>query len=330
MRRSLFPCLALAAMAAPALSQDAAPGSNPIIRDKFTADPAPMVDGERLYLYVGHDEAQRDEMFNMKEWLVYSTTDMRHWTDHGPIMKVSDFKWAKKDAWAAQAIRKNGRYWFYAAVEHDQTHPGKAIAVAVSDKPTGPFVDAKGSALITNQMTPKGTHSWEDIDPTVFTDDDGTTWIAWGNRQAYIAKLKSNMIELDGPIREITPPHFEEGPWLHKRGKFYYLTYASLDRATHRDERISYATATSLDGPWTYRGELTGSGKYSFTIHPGIAQYKGDWYIFLHNASLAIGDLNGAIGRRAVTVERLEYNSDGTLKPVVQTEAGITAPRAQN
>jgi len=330
MRRSLFPFLALAAMAAPALSQDAAPGSNPIIRDKFTADPAPMVDGERLYLYVGHDEAQRDEMFNMKEWLVYSTTDMRHWTDHGPIMKVSDFKWAKKDAWAAQAIRKNGRYWFYAAVEHDQTHPGKAIAVAVSDKPTGPFVDAKGSALITNQMTPKGTHSWEDIDPTVFTDDDGTTWIAWGNRQAYIAKLKSNMIELDGPIREITPPHFEEGPWLHKRGKFYYLTYASLDRATHRDERISYATATSLDGPWTYRGELTGSGKYSFTIHPGIAQYKGDGYIFLHNASLAIGDLNGAIGRRAVTVERLEYNPDGTLKPVVQTEAGITAPRAQN
>jgi len=330
MRRSLFSFLALAAMAAPALSQDAAPGSNPIIRDKFTADPAPMVDGERLYLYVGHDEAQRDEMFNMKEWLVYSTTDMRHWTDHGPIMKLSDFKWAKKDAWAAQAIRKNGRYWFYAAVEHDQTHPGKAIAVAVSDKPTGPFVDAKGSALITNQMTPKGTHSWEDIDPTVFTDDDGTTWIAWGNRQAYIAKLKSNMIELDGPIREITPPHFEEGPWLHKRGKFYYLTYASLDRATHRDERISYATATSLDGPWTYRGELTGSGKYSFTIHPGIAQYKGDWYIFLHNASLAIGDLNGAIGRRAVTVERLEYNPDGTLKPVVQTEAGITAPRAQN
>lgn len=330
MRRSLFPFLALAAMAAPALSQDAAPGSNPIIRDKFTADPAPMVDGERLYLYVGHDEAQRDEMFNMKEWLVYSTTDMRHWTDHGPIMKVSDFKWAKKDAWAAQAIRKNGRYWFYAAVEHDQTHPGKAIAVAVSDKPTGPFVDAKGSALITNQMTPKGTHSWEDIDPTVFTDDDGTTWIAWGNRQAYIAKLKSNMIELDGPIREITPPHFEEGPWLHKRGKFYYLTYASLDRATHRDERISYATATSLDGPWTYRGELTGSGKYSFTIHPGIAQYRGDWYIFLHNASLAIGDLNGAIGRRAVTVERLEYNPDGTLKPVAQTEAGITAPRAHN
>ena len=303
-----------------------APGSNPIIRDKFTADPAPLVVGDRLYLYVGHDEAQRDEMFNMKEWMVYSTADMKHWTDHGPIMKATDFKWAKKDAWASQAIFKNGKYWFYAAVEHDDTHPGKAIAVAVSDTPTGPFVDAKGSALISNEMTPKGTHSWEDIDPTVFTDDDGTTWIAWGNRQCYIAKLKENMIEIDGPIREITPPHFEEGPWLHKRGKLYYLTYASLDRSKHRDEKISYATSPSIQGPWTYRGELTGSGKYSFTIHPGIAAFKGNWYLFLHNAGLTIGDQNGAIGRRAVTVEYLHYNADGTMKPVVQTDAGVTVP----
>ncbi|GHB95506.1 family 43 glycosylhydrolase [Thermomonas carbonis] len=211
-----------------ACTQAAAPGSNPIIRDKFTADPAPLVVGDRLYLYVGHDQAQRDEMFDMREWLVYSTTDMTTWTEHGPIMTVADFKWAKADAWASQAIEKDGRFWFYAAVEHDASHPGKAIAVAVSDRPTGPFVDAKGSALITNAMTPKGTHSWEDIDPTVLTDDDGSTWIAWGNRQCYIARLKPNMIELDGPITEITPPHFEEGPRLHRRGDLYYLTYASL------------------------------------------------------------------------------------------------------
>ena len=79
-------------------------------------------------------------------------------------------------------------------------------------------------------------------------------------------------------------------------------------------------------GPWTYRGELTGSGKYSFTIHPGIARFKGDWYLFLHNATLAIGDLNGAIGRRAVTVEHLRHNADGTMKPVAQTQAGVTVP----
>ena len=325
--------LAIAAFAS-AISSTAAsqaetaplPGSNPIIRDLFTADPAPLVVGDRLYLYVGHDQATRDEMFNMREWLVYSTTDMRHWTAHGPVMRVSDFRWASRDAWASQVIRRNGRYWLYAAVEHDDTHPGKAIAVAVSDSPTGPFVDARGSALITNEMTPRGTHSWEDIDPTVFTDDDGTTWIAWGNRQCYIARLKPNMIEIDGPIIEITPPHFEEGPWLHRRGNLYYLVYASLDRSTHRDERISYSTAPSITGPWTYRGELTGSGRNSFTIHPGIAEFKGHSYLFLHNADLVVGDQSGAIGRRAVTVEYLRYNRDGTMAPVVQTRAGVSGP----
>ncbi|AQA00004.1 glycoside hydrolase [Sphingopyxis sp. QXT-31] len=324
----LLACLAvpLTAAAADGIGHPAKQGENPIVRDKFTADPAPLVVGDTLYLYVGHDQAQGDEMFNMREWLVYSTKDMKHWKAHAPIMRVADFKWAKQDAWASQAIRKNGKYWFYAAVEHDDAHPGKAIAVAVADSPTGPFVDAKGSALVTNEMTPKGTHSWEDIDPTVFTDEDGTTWIAWGNRQCYIAKLKPNMIEIDGPITEITPPHFEEGPWLHKRGKLYYLTYASLDRTTQRDEHVSYATASSLAGPWTYRGLLTGPGKNSFTIHPGIAEFQGRWYIFLHNASLAIGDQNGAVGRRSVTVEYLDYNADGTMKPVIQTDDGVSVP----
>jgi len=318
--------MALAGSSGAAERTGSAPGSNPIIRDKFTADPAPLVVGDTLYLYVDHDEAQRDEMFNMREWLVYSTTDMKTWKPYPAVMKVSDFKWAKKDAWAPQVIGKNGKFYMYAPVEHDATHPGKAIGVAVSDSPTGPFVDARGSAMITNEMTPKGKHSWEDIDPTVLTDDDGTTWIAWGNRECYIAKLKPNMTELDGPITEIVLPHYEEGPWLHKRGKLYYLTYASLDRSTQRDEHVSYATASAITGPWTYRGELTGSGKYSFTIHPGIVEFKKNWYLFLHNADIAIGDQSGAIGRRAVTVEHLSYNPDGTMKPVIQTKAGVSIP----
>lgn len=323
--RALLACAALLA-ATPLMAEEPAPGTNPIIRDRFTADPAPLVVGDTLWLYTSHDEAADGEMFNMKEWLVYSTTDMREWTYHGPVMNIADFKWASHDAWAVQVIEKHGRYWMYAPVEHDATKPGKAIGVAVSDRPEGPFVDAKGSALISNDKTPKGDHSWEDIDPTVFTDDDGTTWIAWGNRQCYIARLGADMISIDGPIREITPLHFEEGPWLHKRGELYYLTYASLDRATHTDERVSYATATSLDGPWTYRGELTGSGEGSFTIHPGIAQFKGQWYLFLHNAALTIGELKGALGRRAVTVEHLTYDETGLMRPVLQTRAGVTAP----
>jgi arabinoxylan arabinofuranohydrolase len=299
---------------------------NPIIRDRFTADPAPLVVGDTLYLYTGHDEARGDEMFTMRDWLVFSTKDMKTWTPHAPIMKAKDFKWAKGDAWASQAIEKNGKFYFYAAVAHDDSHPGMAIGVAVSDSPTGPFVDARGSALITNQMTPEGKHSWEDIDPTVLTDDDGVTWIAWGNRDCYIAKLKANMTEIDGPIRKITPPHFR-GRSLAAQARRSLLPHLCVARPkTQNAEHTSYATAPSLDGPWTYRGELTKSAKNGFTIHAGIAEFKGQGYIFLHNATLTVGDQSGADGRRAVTVEYLYYNPDGTLKPVIQTEAGVSVP----
>ncbi|WP_448657719.1 glycoside hydrolase family 43 protein [Sphingomonas sp. CJ99] len=316
--------LAAALMASAASAQTTVTtNGNPLFKDRFTADPAPLVVGDTLYLYTGHDQARDGEMFRMEEWIAYSTKDLKTWTYHGPIMRATDFKWAKGDAWASQVHQKNGKFWFYTAVEHDGTHPGKSIGVAVSDSPTGPFVDAKGSALVHNDMTPDGPHHWDDIDPTVWTEPDGTSYLIWGNGNCYMAKLKPNMIELDGPIVDITPRHFEEGPWVHKRGDLYYLTYASMDRASHRDERISYATAPSITGPWTYRGELTDVAKNSFTIHPGVAEFRGDWLFFYHDASLTVNGVPGSMGRRAVRAEKLHHKPDGTLAFVEQTPQGI-------
>jgi hypothetical protein len=301
------------------------PGTNPIIKDKFTADPAPMVSGDTLYLYVGHDEAGDKDMFRMNEWLCYSSKDMQHWIDHGSIMKATDFKWAIKDAWAAQTVEKDGKYYFYATVQHNNQHSGKAIGVAVSDSPTGPFIDAKGSALITDDMTP-APYGWNDIDPTVFIDDDGTAWMSWGNPICYLVKLKSNMIELDGPIETVPLPNYTEGPWLSKHNGLYYLTYASF---AHQGfgESICYATAQSIRGPWTYRGILTGQAKNSYTIHPGIADFKGQSYFFYHHADLTLPNgQKGALGRRAVCAEYLYYNPDGSIQPIEQTKDGISIP----
>lgn len=79
------------------------PGENPIFRDAFTADPAPLVVGDTLFAYVGHDEATGEQMFNVTE---YSTTDMKHWKAHGPIMKPTHFSWAVGEAWASQVVEK--------------------------------------------------------------------------------------------------------------------------------------------------------------------------------------------------------------------------------
>ena len=299
---------------------------NPLIRDRHTADPAPLVVGDTRYLYVGHDEARGDEMFNITEWLAYSTNDMRTWTAHGPVMKPTDFAWVQKDAWASQVHEKDGKFWFYTAVEHDPaTSHGKAIGVAVADSPLGPFVDARGSALVRNEDT-KGPHHWDDIDPTLWTEPDGASYLIWGNAVCKIARLAPDMISFDGPIETIDLPDFEEGPWIFKRGNIYYLAYASMDKSISPDERISYATAPSIEGPWTWRGEITGSAANSFTIHPGITEFKGQWYLFYHIGTLTVGDQTGAIGRRAVAVERMEFDQNGLILPVEQTAQGILLP----
>jgi hypothetical protein len=317
-------CAALACGAAQAA--EPSPGANPVLRDRFTADPAPLVVGDSVYLYVGRDEAKGTDFFLMKEWLAYSSKDLRHWTAHGAFMKPTDFNWAVGDAWAAQVVQRNGRFYFYATVQHDDTQPGKAIGVAVADTPLGPFKDARGSALITDATTPS-PYGWNDIDPTVFVDDDGTAWLAWGNPVLYLARLKPNMTELDGAIEKIALPNYTEGPWLSKRNGMYYMTYASM---AHQNvwEHLSYATAPSLRGPWTYQGLLTGPTKNSYTIHAGVIDdFKGQSYLVYHNGELTLPDgQTGAGNRRSVTMEYLYYDADGRMWPVAQTEAGISTP----
>lgn len=329
--RAMFAAGILAGVLAGCAAVEASPaaGSNPIITDKFTADPAPLVHDGRLYLYVGHDEAGEGEMFNITEWLVYSTEDMADWTDHGPVMKPADFAWASRDAWASEVIERDGRFWFYTTVEHDETDHGKAIGVAVSDTPTGPFVDARGSALVKNSDTPDGPHWWDDIDPTAFEDEDGTVWLYWGNANLYYAPLAPDMISFADEIRTQTVPFFVEGPWLFRRGDIYYLAYAGIDESEHEWEQIYYATAPAVTGPWTFRGKIMGIAENSFTIHPGIVEYKGNWYLFYHNAALSIDGVEGALGRRSVRAEHLYFNEDGTIRPVVATEAGVTLAREE-
>ncbi|MDE5981896.1 MAG: glycoside hydrolase family 43 protein [Duncaniella sp.] len=299
---------------------------NPLIRDKFTADPAPMVHDGKLYLYVGHDEyyagqdsASGGKEFNITEWLCYSTEDMKTWTDHGPVLKPTDFKWAVGEAWASQVVEKDGKFYYYTTVQAGEPWVGKAVGVAVSDSPTGPFVDAIGKPLVSDDMTDNGKRGWwNDIDPTVLIDGDDA-WLCWGNGTCFLAKLKPNMIEIDGEIEVVELPGYVEGPWLHKYNDTYYLTYASMGPGK---ETISYATAPSMKGPWTPQGELTGVAQNSFTIHPGIIEFNGTWYLFYHNAVLEIDGHKGAIGRRSVCVDTLTYDSvSGLMNPVVQKVA---------
>jgi arabinoxylan arabinofuranohydrolase len=78
---------------------------NPIIRNMYTADPAALVYNGRMYIYTGHDEAAEGQnSFVMRDWHVFSSSDMVNWTDHGAVLRVSDFSWASADAWAGDNV----------------------------------------------------------------------------------------------------------------------------------------------------------------------------------------------------------------------------------
>ncbi|MDX1675663.1 MAG: family 43 glycosylhydrolase, partial [Longimicrobiales bacterium] len=194
--------------------------------------------------------------------------------------------------------------------------------VAVADSPQGPFVDARGSALITNDMTEgpivNGREmDWDDLDPTVFIDEDGQAYLFWGNTVLRYAKLTDDMTELAGPITEVDVPRFTEAPWLHERDGTYYLSYAY-----DYPEKIAYATAPDITGPYTFQGVINDTIPNSPTNHQSIIEFEGNWYFFYHNAELPTGDEH----RRSVAVERLYYDDEGRIVPITQADHGLAVP----
>jgi beta-xylosidase len=299
--------------------------ANPIITDVCTADPAALVHEGTVYLYTGHDEQEPNvNGYKMHDWLVFSSSDMVNWTPHGPQLSIDDFEWAEANAWAAHTVEKNGTFYWYVTVWRGHGK-GFAVGVATADNPIGPFTDAIGAPLITSDMTPDPINpegnkvTWDDIDPAVYIDDDGQAYIFWGNTNLYWAKLKPNMLELDGEIHQIDLPRFVEAPWVHKRGDTYYLSYA-----WGFPERTAYATSKSIAGPWKYGGVINEIAGNSNTNHQSIIHFKGRDYFIYHNGGL----LTGGSFRRSFCIDYLYYNEDGSIKPIVPTMAGVKSADA--
>jgi hypothetical protein len=298
---------------------------NPIIQTCYTADPAPLVYNDTVFLYTGHDEDDAPEnKFLMKDYRLFSSTDMVNWTDRGTPLPVNAFEWSGGDANAAQCIERNGKFYWYVST-HDKGDPGVAIGVAVADNPAGPFKDAIGRPLLTNSQTKYAKHGWDDLDPTVFIDDEGQAYLYWGNNACYWVKLNDDMISYSGPVNALDiqdkrafGPDFEEAPWAYLRNGLYYLIYASGIL-----ENIRYATAHCPTGPWKYRGiAMDYVRTKSGTNHPGIIDYRENSYFFYHKAGLP----GGHDKRRSVCVEQFTYNADGTIPEIKPTAVGILKP----
>ena len=301
----------------------------PLFQTKYTADPSPLVVGDTLFLYTSHDASPEDipdenekssAGFFMYDWLLWSTTDMVNWTEHGAVASLKDFPWRSREngAWAIQTVERNGKYYLYAPLH------GHGIGVLVADSPYGPFKDPLGKPLVWDQS------NWYDIDPSVYTDDDGQAYMYWGNPHTFWAKLNPDMtsIKIDAAVPEASAsgaaasgvsasgvtklphiPNYQEGPWFYKRNGHYYLGFAS----TCCPEALGYAMSDKPTGPWEWKGYIMKPTQRDRGNHPGICDYQGHSYVFGQNYDLMHLDTYVHHERRSVSATEITYNADGTI-----------------
>lgn len=275
----------------------------------YTADPSAHVwaDG-RLYVYASHDMEPAQGCDRMDRYHVFSTTDMKNWTDHGEIMNsatvkahvgmgIDGFMWAPDCAYN----KEDQLYYFY--FPHKIDANTWRIFVATSKEPAAKF-RVKGVI--------DGIPST--IDPCVFVDDDGQPYIytSGAGKGCWGAKLrKDDWTKLDGVMTPLTGfTDFHEAPWVHKYKGKYYLSHSDNHAASQGGNRMQYSMSNNPLGPYTP------CGAYMYphgeeTAHGSIVEYNGRWYSFYHTANHS-----GKGALRSVCVDPIEYDQNNKLKMV--------------
>jgi len=281
----------------------------------FFADPNLVVIDGRFVLYPTTDGS---ENWAATSFSAFSSPDLVSWKDHGVILALdTHVDWAKDEAWAPAIAHRGDTYFLYFTAESN-------IGVATATTPFGPFVDL-GHPLVAD-----GEFSGRAIDPSVFVDDDGATYLYWGNGEAHVVELNPDMTSFD-PSKVVTwtPTEFREAPWVHKRLGIYYLSW-SVDDTRSADYRVRYATGASPYGPWTDRGvllEKVPERGILATGHHSIANVPGtdDWIIAYHRFAIPDGD--GF--HREIAFDHLVYDSIGRIEKVVPSGRPIRVPIAR-
>lgn len=288
--------------------ENAARAPKPIL-DGFTADPSIRAFGDKYYLYPTTDRPN----WNTTEFAVWSSKNLVEWKKEGVILDISkDLAWATNKAWAPDCIERDGKYYFYFCANHN-------IGVAVGESPTGPFKDALGRPLIEDEKIK--TFS---IDPHAFIDDDGQAYLYFGNGTPTVYKLNRDMISFDGPAVEFRLKEFREGIVVFKRnGKYYFMW--SIDDARSPNYRVGWGVADSPLGPVKSPDKdfivLQKHGPAVATAHHGLVNVPGTdrWYVAYHRHAIP----GGSGYKRQVCLVRMEFNPDGSIKPMDPMQAAF-------
>lgn len=310
---------------------------NPILPE-FHADPEILYSHQtgKFYIYSTTDGAPG---WGGYYFTVFSSDDLADWHHEGIMLDLGtdQVPWSDGNAWAPCIIekktKKGYKYYFYYS---GNTPQGKAIGVAVADHPTGPFTDL-GRPLIDRR--PEGQNHGQQIDVDVFEDPvSGKTYLYWGNGYMAGAELNDDMTSLkEESVCLMTPQGgtlqdyaFREAPYVFYRNGLYYFMW-SVDDTGSPNYHVAYGTSASPLGPITVaespvvlrqrpEEEIYG------TAHNSVLQIPGTdkWYIVYHRINKNYLDRKKGPGfHRQVCIDKLEFNADGTIRPVVPTHRGV-------
>lgn len=298
---------------------------NPIIQGYY-ADPEVMYSEKtgRYYIYPTCDGIPN---WGSTQFKAFSSSDLVNWKEEGGILDLKNVSWAKKNAWAPSIIEKkqadgNYKYYYYFTAE-------KQIGVAISDHPTGPFIDS-GKPLIGREL-PKGMPRGQNIDPDVFTDPvSGNTYLYWGNYYMAVCELNDDMVSVKPNTTRILighDAHYSEAAHVFYRNGYYYFTWSKNDTRSTEYE-VRYVRSKSPVGPINPAESQVvickkpEQGIYA-TGHHSVVQVPGkdEWYIVYHRFKFpdAVTKGRDAGYHREVCIDKLEFNTDGTIKKVVPT-----------
>ncbi|MEO7997217.1 MAG: glycoside hydrolase family 43 protein [Gemmatimonadaceae bacterium] len=298
---------------------------NPIIPGWY-ADPEAHVFENQYWIFPTYS-APYDQQTFMD---AFSSTDLITWTKHARVLDMPNITWAKRAMWAPSIIKKGDWYYlFFGANDIQSDSALGGIGVARSRTPAGPFLDYLGKPLID-----KFHNGAQPIDQMVFQDKDGAYYIIYGGwKHCNIAKLNDTFTGFipfaDGTtFREITPAGYVEGAYMMIKDNKYYFMW-SEGGWTGPNYAVAYAVGTSPFGPFERVGKIlqqdstvaTGAGHHSVLHAPNSSKY----YMVYHRRPLGETDRN----HRVVSIEEMQFDERGMIKPVVITKAGV-APDSLN
>ena len=281
------------------------------------------------------------------DFSVFSSVNLIDWTDEGKMLDVKgdQVKWANGNAWAPaieEVKQKDGtyRYYFYFSA-NNPVSKRKEIGVAVSDSPTGPFVDS-GAPIITDADRPAEARGGQAIDVDVFRDPkSGKYYLYWGNGFMAGAELNADMLSVKKEtVRLLTPKGGSLRTWAYREGGYvfyrkdtYYFMW-SVDDTGSPNYHVCYGTSKSPLGPITIDEQSymvisqKPEDKIYGTAHNSVLQLPGKdvWYIVYHRINKNYVDKKLGKGvpgtHREVCIDRLTFDKQGRILPVTPTLNG--------